>query len=156
MIPSSPGHQMPGRDDRDAHHPTTAATAMDVEGATTMREPLFKVSNHHTAACGEPPAVDADAAGTYFGYFTNEYGEQAIYTYDHETGEATVGMGDAGWHDAYRVADGQAEGLVLTKTEAMWLRACWLATGGLKDRPTPGTGGGTRPRPRRSARRRGR
>ena len=67
-----------------------------------VREGL--VANHHTAACGEPPAVDADAAGTYFGYFTNEYGEQAIYTYDHETGEATVGMGDAGWHDAYRVA----------------------------------------------------
>ena len=26
-------------------------TAMDVGGVTTMREPLFKVSNHHTAAC---------------------------------------------------------------------------------------------------------
>jgi len=26
----------------------------------------------------------------------------------------------------------------------MWLRACWLATGALKNRPTPGTGGGTR------------
>ena len=121
----------PGEDDRDAHHPMTAATA--------MRAPLFKVSNHHTAACGEPPAVDGDAAGTYFGYFMNEYGEQAIYTYDHETGEAVVRMGDTGWHDAHRVKDGQAEGLVLTKTEAMWLRTCWLATGGLKDRPTPGT-----------------
>src|SRR2546428_7481192 len=98
--------------------------AMDGERATTMREPLFKVSNHHAAACGEPPAVDGDAAGTYFGYFMSEYGEQAIYTYDYETGEATVRMGDAGWHDAYRVADGQAEGLLLTKTEAMWLRAC--------------------------------
>ena len=106
-----------------------------------VREGL--VANHHTAACGEPPDVDGDAARTYVDYFANEYGEQAVYTYDHETGEATVRMGDAGWHDAYRVADGQAEGLVLTKTEAMWLRACWLATGALKDRPTPGTGGGT-------------
>ena len=52
-------------------------------------------------------------------------------------------MGDAGWHEVYRVADGRAEGFVFTKTEAMWLRACWLATGALKDRPTPGTGGGT-------------
>jgi hypothetical protein len=41
-------------------------------------------------------------------------------------------MGDAGWHDAHRVAGGQGEGLLLTKAEAMWLRACWLATGGLK------------------------
>jgi len=116
-------------------------TATDVGGVTTMREPLFKVSNHHTAACVEPPTVDGDAAGAYFGYFANEYGEQAIYTYDYETGEATIRMGDTGWHDAYRVEDGQAEGLVLTKTEAMWLRACWLATGALKDRPTSGTGG---------------
>ena len=142
--------------ERDAHRPMIAATAGDVERASPERAPLFTVSNHHTAACGEPPVVDGDAAGTYVGYFTNEYGEQAIYSYDDETGEATIRMGDAGWHDAYRVEDGQAEGLVLTKTEAMWLRACWLATGGLKDRPTPGTGGGTRPRPRRSARRRGR
>jgi hypothetical protein len=52
-------------------------------------------------------------------------------------------MGDAGWHDAYRVRDGQAEGLLLGKSEAMWLRACWLATGALKDRPAPGPGGGT-------------
>ena len=52
-------------------------------------------------------------------------------------------MGDAGWHDTFRVKDGQPEGLLLGKTEAMWLRACWLATGALKVRPTPGTDGGT-------------
>jgi hypothetical protein len=45
--------------------------AMDVERATTLREPLFKVSNHHAEAGGEPPAVDGDATGTYFGSFTN-------------------------------------------------------------------------------------
>ena len=130
----------PGTGDPDAPHATTVATAMDDgERATPMRTPLFRVSNQHTAACGEPTAVDGDAAGTYVGYFMNEYGEQAIYTYEHETDEATVRMGDAGWHDAHRVADSQAEGLVLTKAEAMWLRACWLATGGLKDRPTSAT-----------------
>ena len=75
-------------------------TATDVGGVTTMREPLFKVSNHHTAACVEPPTVDGDAAGAYLGYFANEHGEQAIYTYDYETGEATIRMGDAGWHEA--------------------------------------------------------
>ena len=116
---------------------------MDVEQATRIREPLITVSNHHAAACGEPPDVDGDAAGTYVGYFANEDGEQAIYTYDHETGEATIRMGDAGWHDTFRVKDGQPEGLLLGKTEAMWLRACWLPTGALKVRPTPGSGGGT-------------
>jgi hypothetical protein len=84
--------------------------------------------------------VDGDAAGSSVGYFANEHGAQAIYTYDRATGEATVTMGDAGWHDAHRVVDGQAEGLVLGKAEAMWLRACWLATGGLQDHPTPGGG----------------
>jgi hypothetical protein len=53
-------------------------------------------------------------------------------------------MGDAGWRDARLVADGQAEGLVLPQTEALWLRACWLATGGLKDSPTPGTADASR------------
>jgi hypothetical protein len=128
----------PGDGDRDARLPMAAATAGDVERAPTRRAPLFTVSNHHTAACAEPPAVDGDAAGTYFGHFANEYGEQAIYTYDYETGEATLRMGDTGWHEVHRVKDGQAEGLVLTKTEAMWLRACWLATGALKDRSTHG------------------
>jgi len=128
-----------GADDRGARLPRSAVPAAGVERATTARAPLFTVSNRHTAACGEPPAVDGDAPGTYVGYFANEYGEQAIYTYDYETGAATLRMGDAGWHDARRVARGQAEGLLLTKTEALWLRSCWLATGGLKDRPTPGT-----------------
>jgi hypothetical protein len=51
-------------------------------------------------------------------------------------------MGDAGWHDVHRVHDGRAEGLVLTESEALWLRACWLATGGVKGRPAPATDGG--------------
>ena len=91
---------------------------------------LFKVCNHHVGSCGEPPAVDGDAPGTYFGYFANEYGEQAIYTYDHESGEAALRMGDAGWQDVYPVVDGEVPGLVLNKAEAVWVLACWLATGG--------------------------
>ena len=133
------GEPTSGADERAARHPRSAAPAADVERTTVACAPLLTVSNHHTTACGEPPAVDGDAAGTYVGYFVNEYGEQAIYTYDYETGAATLRMGDAGWHDARRVVGGQAEGLRLTKTEALWLRACWLVTGELKDRPTPGT-----------------
>jgi hypothetical protein len=135
-------------DERDAPESMAVATAPDVARAPTSRTPLFTVSNHHTAGCGEPPIVDGDAVGTYFGYFANEYGEQSIYTYDHGTGEATIRMGDADWHDVHRVEDGQAEGLSLTETEAMWLRACWLATGGLKDpaHPRPGRSGRRRTR----------
>jgi hypothetical protein len=99
---------------------------------------LFNVSNHHTAACGEPPAVDADVSHAYHGYFANEYGEQAIYAYDHATGEATVRIGDAGWDNVYRVVDGRIEGVKVTNAEATWLRACWAATGAIKHGPPPG------------------
>jgi len=94
-----------------------------------MSQSLFKVANRHAPDCGEPPGVDGDAGGAYCGYFENEYGEQAIYTYDHATGEATVRMGDAGWERTYRVSEGRPLGLVLSGAEATWLEACWLATG---------------------------
>lgn len=90
---------------------------------------LFSVSNHHTENCGEPTAIDGDAPGKYVGYFVNEHGEQAIYTYDSETGEATLKMGDSGWQVAHRVVNGEVDGLLLTKAELLWLRACWMATG---------------------------
>ena len=102
------------------------------------REPLFSVSNHHVAGCGEPPVMNGDAAGTYVGYFVNEHGEQAVYTYDRKTGEATVRLGDAGWQNIVRVRDGKAERLGLTDSEAMWLRACWQATGAFRSRPVDG------------------
>jgi hypothetical protein len=57
-------------------------------------------------------------------------GEQAIFEYDFQTGEATVRLGDIGWDNAHRVVDGQVAGLVLTKSEVTWIYACWLATGG--------------------------
>jgi hypothetical protein len=82
-------------------------------------------------SCGKPPFVDGDAPGKYFGYFANEYGEQAVYSYDYDTGEATVRLGDAGWETTYRVVGGEAEGLVMSKPELLWLRACWMATGEL-------------------------
>ena len=73
---------------RAANQPFAVATSSPPIGAPLpgdglgqaprIREPLFTVSNHHTAACGEPPDVDGDAAGTYVGYFANEYGEQAV------------------------------------------------------------------------------
>jgi len=97
-----------------------------------MTQPLFKVANHHAPDCGEPPGVDGDSGDAYYGYFENEYGEQAIYTYNHATGEATLRMGDAGWERNYRVSEGRPLGLVLSDAEATWLRACWLATGALK------------------------
>ena len=95
-----------------------------------MEKRLFSVSNHHTAPCSEPAVVDGDMPGVYHGYFENQHGEQAIFTYDPATGEAVVRMGDAGWENAFPVVDGRVDGLVLGEAESLWLRACWAATGG--------------------------
>ena len=63
----------------------------------------------------------------YFGYFANQYGEQSVFVCDHATCEASVWMGDTGWGKAHRVVDGRPEGIILTESEAVWIRACWLA-----------------------------
>ena len=102
---------------------------------------LFSVSNNHVEGSGDPPIIDGDQPGFYFGYFANEHGEQAIYVYDHETGEATLRMGDVGWSDVHHVVDGEVEDLLLTTAERAWLLACWMATGGLKERLQTGTEG---------------
>ena len=93
-----------------------------------MESPLFKVSNHHTDNCGQAPSVDGDDTGKYYGYFANQFGEQAIFVYDYQTDEAWVWMGDTDWHNAHRVVDGRVEGVILNESEAAWIRACWLVT----------------------------
>ena len=92
-----------------------------------LDSPLFRVSNHHTNGCGQPPAVDGDQPGKYYGYFANQYGEQAVFVYDYQTREASVWMGDSDWGKAHRVVDGRVEGIILNEPEAAWIRACWLA-----------------------------
>jgi hypothetical protein len=95
-----------------------------------MREPLFTVSNHHTPSCGEPSAVDRDAAGTCVGHFANESGEQAVSTYDHGTGEATIRMGDADCHDTYRVEEGRAQRFLLATHDSRPRLGAHLASQG--------------------------
>jgi len=95
---------------------------------------LFEVSSHHSTSGDKPPFIDGDDPGKYSSYFVNEYGEQAVYTYEHRTGEATLRMSDAGWETAYAVVEGQVDGLSLTKSEQHWLQACWMATGAFVQR----------------------
>ena len=88
---------------------------------------LFRVSNRQKPDSGQPPFFDGDAPGRYYGYFLNSYGEQLIFEYNRETKQATLWHGDAGWDAPYSVVDGQAEDLVLSEDEQLWLRACWAA-----------------------------
>ena len=44
-----------------------------------MSELMLTIHNRHSAACGIPPAVRAEAADLYIDYFENRYGEQWIF-----------------------------------------------------------------------------
>ena len=93
----------------------------------TEREPIFWVTNHHGVSAGQPPHVDGDAPGKYYGYFQNEHREQAIFIYDYTTHTGTLWLGDYSWEHPVSVVDGDAPELVLSNEERMWLHACWNA-----------------------------
>ena len=89
--------------------------------------PLFQVLNHHTATSGRPPHIDDLRPNQYLGYFENQYGEQAVFVYDHDSSKAIIYMGDAGWETSHPVVDGAVPDLVLSEVERLWVRACWQA-----------------------------
>lgn len=88
---------------------------------------LLQLRNHHAAASGPPPHIDDRSPSQYLGYFENQYGEQAIFVYDHDSSQAVLYLGDAGWETSQAVIDGAVPELVLSETERLWLRACWQA-----------------------------
>jgi hypothetical protein len=89
--------------------------------------PLFHIRNHHSAACGAPPHIDDLRPNRYLGYFENQYGEQAVFVYDHDSDQAVLYLGDAGWETPHALVNGAVPDLVVSDTERMWVRACWLA-----------------------------
>ncbi|MEW6579881.1 MAG: hypothetical protein AB1435_11885 [Chloroflexota bacterium] len=97
---------------------------------TDEQKPIFWVSNHHSADCGEPPSIDGDRTSHYHGYFENVHGEQAIFVFNLKTKIGWLWMGDARWDEPYRVIDGEAPELVLSLEEAVWLQICWYAATG--------------------------
>jgi hypothetical protein len=95
---------------------------------TNMSEqPIFRVTNHHTGACGRPPAIDDSEPNRYLGYFENEHGEQAIFVYDRARRAGTFWLGDAGWERSHPVVEGAVPGVGLGATERAWLAARWKA-----------------------------
>lgn len=94
---------------------------------------LFQVTNYHGESHGIPPQIDEQTfPNVYRSYFENQYGEQAIFLYDHGQERGTLYMGDAGWEHPYDVVDGKVPELMLSHPEQAWLRACWEASRALK------------------------
>ena len=83
-----------------------------------MSDPLLKIANHHTTACGDPPIVDGSAENCCVGYFENPHGEQWIFTLDRGTGKATLRSGDVGWTTKFDVTNGTVADHI-TKMEAV-------------------------------------
>jgi hypothetical protein len=92
-----------------------------------MSEPLLRIRNHHTAACGDPPIVSSNDPDLYIGYFENPHGEQWIFTCQRSTKKAELRGGDVGWNTRNQVVDGAVPNLALSTEESQWLRACWFA-----------------------------
>ena len=88
---------------------------------------LFTVGNKHAATRGTSLQINGDVEGRYYGYFENEYREQAVFVYEYQTGIGTLWMGDAGWEEAINIVDGKASEIVLSESESLWLEACWKA-----------------------------
>ncbi|MFN0053030.1 MAG: hypothetical protein ACKV0T_12665 [Planctomycetales bacterium] len=95
-----------------------------------MSEPILRIHNNHTPQCGDPPVISGDDPSVYIGYFENPFGEQWIFTYNHETRKAELRGGDVGWDTVLSVVNGTVEGIIFGKAELLWLLACWKAATG--------------------------
>jgi hypothetical protein len=91
---------------------------------------LFHVGNRHGTDSGTPPVINGNEPGRYFGYFQNEYREQAVFVYDYQEKTGTLWMSDAGWDEPAKVIGGEAPDLILGGSERLWLQACWMAATG--------------------------
>jgi hypothetical protein len=99
------------------------------KAAAGQAELLFFVSNHHVESCGTPPKINGDTPNSYHSYFENEFGEQAIFIYDHEAAKGVLRMGDADWQGEYPVEDGFSP-VANNMNESFWLVVCWAAATG--------------------------
>ena len=90
-------------------------------------KPLFVAFNEHDPSCGTPPFAPADNEDHYYGFFTNQHGEQWVFIYDLDAANGVLYGGDTGWANAYPVTNGRAKELILDAAERLWLQACWKA-----------------------------
>lgn len=92
---------------------------------------FFRVSNHHAASCGTPPACDDLTAPeiTYRSYFENEHGDQWVLLYDNDQDIVFLYGGDCGWETPLKVYTLQqiAEGMAKAYQQPSLLEHSCLA-----------------------------
>jgi hypothetical protein len=94
-----------------------------------MDKPIFSTTNNHTKSGITPPVVNNDDHDQYVGYFQNEHSEQWIFTFDRRSRKGILTGGDVSWKQlpVLGVGGGPTVGTTLSKTEQLWLAACWAA-----------------------------
>ncbi len=92
--------------------------------STPTNQNVLTIPNHHSDACGVPPAITPEKQ-QYTGYFENEHGEQWVFTYDRQTRKGVLRGGDVEWQKIYEVTDGTVQ-LVMAENERIWLALCWV------------------------------
>ena len=94
---------------------TPSGSACHFEGLYSRSEhdtePIFAITRHHGASCGQPPRIDDAMPNQYCGYFENEHAEQAIFVYDRAKHRGLLYIVDAGWEHPHAVANGSAPDL---------------------------------------------
>ena len=91
---------------------------------------LFVVENRHTSAHGlakSPTFHDNDPARCT-SFFQDEFGEQAVFVYDHKERNSTLYLGIQQWQPI-RLYHAVPSSLKhpLHESQALWLQACWRA-----------------------------
>lgn len=83
------------------------------------------IENYHVENCGVAPKLFSGDY-PYFSTFQNQHGEQWIF-FRKEDGTCWLRGGDAGWDNVHEVVHGTANSLVLSKDEAKFVMASWMA-----------------------------
>jgi hypothetical protein len=104
-------------------------------GNIDTQQVIFEAVNHHPPSASIPPHFITNVPGRYYGYFENEHKEQFLFVYDRETKSGALWLGDNNWETPTKVIKGDVPELTLSRTERMWLLACWLAATEFEQKP---------------------
>jgi len=88
---------------------------------------VFSVKNRHSAGAELLPAEARAGNGAYRAYYENKHGEQLIFIYDRDAGQAVLYHGDMDW-EPQRVREESGVimvPLILHTLEREWLSICW-------------------------------
>ena len=88
---------------------------------------VFSAKNRHNAEAGRLPVEAREGNGQYRAYYENQYGEQLVFVYDRDAGQAVLYHGDMDWEPqpVREVSGVIIVPVILDTLEREWLSICW-------------------------------